>query len=365
MHKMAATMVAILALAVTLAACGPTPGTGDVTESSPNSGASSVVEASATPEIVTSPEPPGELAACEGRIAFVGRVNGERDVLVIHADGSGLLNVTQGGGQDRNPAWSPDGQRLAFERHVGNTDLYIASADGSELVRLTEMPSREFAPTWSPNGSLIAFTMYDGYNQGDIYVTAAPDFRGTGPVNLTQHAANDCCPAWSPDGERLLFLSSRDSAGAGSQGGQGSARGGGNVLHAVTTVMPEPARDLYLMSVDGSGLIRLTEGQGRVKHASWSPDGSQVVFISDRDGSNDVYTLAVPDASGAGGGEVVHLTDRPESDAHPTWSPSGTCLAFLTYRGSQAELNVMEADGCGLRTLADGVDIDSRPAWAP
>jgi Tol biopolymer transport system component len=398
MHKRV-TVIATLALAAILATCGPTVGTRGVTEP---------------------PEPVDEPAECQGRIAFVGRVDGEWDVLVINADGSGLVNVTNGGGQDRAPVWSPDGEHIAFERHVGNTDLYVASMDGGGLLRLTELPSREFAPAWSPdgeqlvfasqsgystelyavsaqggeayaltessahkpelawspNGALIAFTMYDGYNQGDIYLAAAPGFRGTGPVNLTEHPANDCCPAWSPDGERLLFLSSRGNEGEVSLSGRaadvlvssgkpGEMSAAHDTVRAITTVMPEPANDVYLIETDGSGLARLTDGQGRVRQAAWSPDGRRIVLVSDRDGSHDIYTLTVPDNSGSGGGELVRLTDSADRDAHPTWSPDGACLAFLTYRGSQAELNVMNADGSGFRTLADGVDFDSRPGWVP
>jgi TolB protein len=137
------------------------------------------------------------------------------------------------------------------------------------------------------------------------------------------------------------------------------------VVRAVTTVMPEPARDLYLMDVDGHGLTKLTDGQGRAKHASWSPDGRHIVLVSDRDGSHDIYALTVPDVPGSDGGQLVRLTDSPGNDAYPTWSPDGTCLAFLTHRGSQGELNVMNADGSGLHTLATQVDFDSPPAWAP
>jgi Tol biopolymer transport system component len=140
MGRPASSLLMWLLIVALLAACGATVEIGGVTVPSP------------TPVEIATPELEGEPAQCEGRIAFAGRVDGDWDVIVVNADGSGLVNVTHGGGADRAPACSPDGTRIAFERRAGNKDLYIASADGSELLRLTDLPSTEFAPTWSPDG---------------------------------------------------------------------------------------------------------------------------------------------------------------------------------------------------------------------
>jgi TolB protein len=353
---------------------------------------------------------------------------------VIDADGAGLARLTDGDASEQSPAWSPDGTRILFTRHVGNTDIYTVSGDGSELVRLTEFPSREFSPSWSPDGrqvlfastsghatellvvsaeggealpvtdsvahkpdsawspdgSRIAFTMLDGYNQGDIHVMAAPDDAGAGsgsPTNLTQDPAHDCCVAWAPDGERILFLSSRSGKGTGlwlGGSGQGAqsrdvfVRGGDSgdrtaahdAVRPVTTVMPEQPRDIYVINADGSGFARLTNGAGREKQASWSPDGKKIAFISDRDGNDEVYVMAAsdgaaPDGTGAGGSEPTRLTDSPEDDSYPTWSPDGRCLAFVSRRGDAWELYIMNADGSGLRKLVGSVDWGSGPSWAP
>jgi Tol biopolymer transport system component len=348
---------------------------------------------------------------------------------VIHADGTGLARLTSGDGTEQSPAWSPDGTRILFTRHEGNTDIYTVRGDGSELVRLTEYPSREFSPSWSPDGSQvlfastsgyatellvvsaeggeavpltdsaahkpdsawspdgsrIAFTMLNSYNQGDIYVMGAPDDTGAGggsPTNLTQDSAHDCCVAWSPDSERILFLSSRNSNGAGLWwGGQGQgtqsrdvfirAGEGGDltaaseVVRPVTTVMPEQPKDIYVIDADGGRLTRLTNGAGRERQASWSPDGSRIAFVSDRDGNDEVYVMAVPAGADAGGSDLTRLTDSPGDDSHPTWSPDSTCLAFVSRRGDTWELYVMNADGSGLKKLVDSVDWGSGPSWAP
>jgi Tol biopolymer transport system component len=402
---------------VMLAACGPTAET----------------DGTATPEPTwppaDTPQQAGGDVPCAGRLAFLGEAGGETDIYVIQADGSGLANVTGGGGREQAFSWSPDGARIAFARHVGNADLYTIGADGSALVRLTETPSTEYSPlwapdgrrvlfgftqayatelrvtgpeggavrsvtdsvahkpdfAWSPDGSHIAFTMLDGYNQGDVYVMAVPDETGVPApegTNLTQHPAHDCCVAWAPDSERLLFLSSRSGERASlpregrgngiaytdlrvhaALGGEGQNPAG--MVRAVTTVEPEPPQGIYLVRRDGSGLTQLTNGGGRERQASWSPDGTRIAFVSNRDGNDEIYLLTLPEGTESPGGTLTRLTDSPERDWYPAWSPDGTCLAFESRRDGDWGLYVMAADGSGLTKLADSAGWGYGPRWAP
>lgn len=408
-----------LLMASALASCGPND-----TEQVATATSAPTSESGATQPPADTPVPVDAPSDCQGRIAFVGRDNDERGVSVIHANGTGLARLTDGEGPEQSPVWSPDGTRILFTRHVGNTDIYTVRGDGRDLVRLTELPSREFSPSWSPDGSQvlfastsgyatelfvvsaeggealpvtdsaahkpdsawspdgsrITFTMLDGYNQGDIFVVAAPGGTGAGsgsPTNLTQDPAHDCCVAWAPDSERILFLSSRNGSGTGLWlGGDGQAaqsrdvfiraREDGDltaaheVVRPVTTVVPEQPKDIYVINANGSGLARLTDGAGREKQASWSPDGRRIAFISDRDGNDEVYVM-----TDAGGSAPTRLTDSPEDDSYPTWSPDGRCLAFVSRRGDSWELHIMNADGSGLKKLVDSVDWGSGPSWSP
>jgi Tol biopolymer transport system component len=410
--------------AAILACCGP-----GRTEQAPTVALEPVGEQGATEWPADTPEASTASPECQGRIAFVSRNDGERGISVIHADGTGLARLTRGDATEQSPAWSPDGTRILSTRHTGNTDIYTVRGDGSDLVRLTEFPSREFSPTWAPDGSQvlfastsgyatellvvsakggdalpltesaahkpdsawapdgsrIAFTMLDSYNQGDIYVMAAPHRAGAGsgsPANLTQDPAHDCCVAWAPDSERILFLSSRNGngeelwLGGHGQGSQSrdvfirAGEGGGRTVayeavRPVTTVVPEQPRDIYVINADGTGLARLTNGPGREKQVSWSPDGRRIAFISDRDGSDEVYVMTAADGADAGGSERTRLTDSPEDDSYPTWSPDGRCLAFVSRRGDTWELYAMHADGSSLKKLVDSVDWGSGPSWSP
>ena len=88
------------------------------------------------------------------KIAFVSRRDGNAEIYLMNADGSGLRNLTRNTVGDRNPVWSPDGRRIAFE---SNWQINVMNADGSGQRRLTRNGGRNFAPAWSPDGQKIAF----------------------------------------------------------------------------------------------------------------------------------------------------------------------------------------------------------------
>ena len=90
-----------------------------------------------------------------------------------------------------------------------------------------------------------------------------------------------------------------------------------------------------------------------------SKDGTRIVFYSDRDGDNDIYSMK---SDGTG---VKRLTNSPGDDAFPAWSPDGTRIAFASNRDGNVELYTMDADGTNLVRLTDDPAEDSSPAWRP
>jgi Tol biopolymer transport system component len=147
-------------------------------------------------------------------------------IYVMNADGSNQTRLTDRQFGSLDPAWSPDGNKIAFGTlglfgdwdFITADEIYVMNADGSNQINLTNNPGFDSQPAWSPDGARIAFTrvpsdtVADPLAEPDIYVMNAD---GSNQIRLTNNAAADSDPAWSPDGTRIAFLSDRHGNGGG------------------------------------------------------------------------------------------------------------------------------------------------------
>ncbi len=137
----------------------------------------------------------------------------EYDLYTMNVDGSAVTKLVQLPGNVGmfNPDWSPDGQRIAFVIDIvataDNKDIYIVDADGSNLIQLTSHEADDREPAWSPDGTKIAFESLRDGNNWDLFTMNAD---GSNIQNISNSADSENHPVWSPDGTRIAFESNRD-----------------------------------------------------------------------------------------------------------------------------------------------------------
>lgn len=117
--------------------------------------------------------------------------------------------------------------------------------------------------------------------------------------------------------------------------------------------------DIYVMNAGGGNRRRLTTSWASDSQPVWSPDGSQIAFVSERDGPSEIYVMN-PD-----GTNQTRLTNSPDDNYDPVWSPDGSMIAFRGYRDPDNEIFVMDADGGNLRNLSNDDTYNETPCWSP
>jgi TolB protein len=143
------------------------------------------------------------------KVMFMSSMHGDPELFVIDATGGNLRRITYSAGVDTSPAWNPKtGQQVAFVSDRGGLpQLYLMNADGSNVEKL-EMPDKGYVidPAWSPNGQLLAFSWRRPNGNFDIYVM---DVATRQLVELTRDAARNERPSWASDGRHIVFESTR------------------------------------------------------------------------------------------------------------------------------------------------------------
>jgi Tol biopolymer transport system component len=306
----------------------------------------------------------GEAEPSGGETAFTVNATGWNEVWLMAADGSERRRLTEAeppqndAAGSMSPAWSPDGTRIAFAAQIGTreedqrlTEIYVMRADGTDPRRLTTNEALDGSPTWSPDGKRIAFTRISEPGTASARSgIVVMDADGGSEVQITQAGlpSFDLSPAWSPDGSMIAFTRAAPSAG-----------------------FDDPRAAIYVVTPEGGEPRKLTDDGAE---PAWSPDGTRIAFTSSRDDfgrtcfhecstSGEIYVLD------AESGEAERLTESEADDRSPEWSPDGRQIVFVSDRSNpqehENELYVMTAAGGDVHRITRNAVWDLEPAWRP
>lgn len=232
----------------------------------------------------------------QGKIAYSKRIfykDGDSwEIFVVRPDGSGGRRITpirHPWGDDTEPAWSPDGRKIAY---ATGGRIFVIDASGKGRHPLTN-GRKDATPAWSPKGKLIAFE-----RNRAIWTMRA---NGKQQHRLTRSAA-DHAPAWSPDGRSIVFVRGQDLwiIGANGEKAHKLVAEGFNPSWSpdgrlIAFDDPEGS-GIFVVNEDGTGRTRLGDGED----PSWSPDGRRIAYtgggigVMDADGRNSVVIVPGP-----------------------------------------------------------------------
>jgi Tol biopolymer transport system component len=247
------------------------------------------------------------------------------EIFIFGLASGGNYTRLNAGTVSRQPAPSPDGNRIAFavsmtELGTGREihDIFAVDRSGMNMKQLTTSTDVEDEPAWSPRGNKIAYRRQSG-GHSDIWIMNAD---GTGQTNLTgdlqSSGAYYSYPAWSADGSRIAFSSS-SSEGVDTRNG------------------------IWTMAPDGSAKRQITNTlTGFDGMPSWSADGRQIAFLRYFGGEGEIAII------GNEGGPVTRIT-LPGLQVAPKWSPDGRHIAFTQQFGIGSAIYTIRPDGSDLR----------------
>jgi TolB protein len=275
----------------------------------------------------------GVRGAFATRVAYVsvlGRLpNRSYRLIVADADGENPRIVMQSNEPLMSPAWSPDGQSLAYVSFEDRLpSIYVQLLKTGDRHRVSARAGVNQAPAWSPDGKKLALTLSTREGNLDIYTL---DLTTQALTRITDDPSIDTEPQWSKDGQSLYFTSDR---------------AGGPQIYRVGIHPGDKPRRLTFQGTYNA-------------RPRLSPDESQLAFVTQEDGG---YRIATMDLKGRGD---VQVLTKGRFDVSPSYAPNGAVIIYASRDRGRGVLALVSADGRVQERLVSSEGEVQEPAWSP
>ncbi|MGB7202363.1 MAG: winged helix-turn-helix domain-containing protein [Pyrinomonadaceae bacterium] len=300
------------------------------------------------------------------------------NIYIYNLDTGVIDTIVEGPSFDGDPSFAPDGSSILFvSDRDGNLEIYSKDLAAGETKRLTVDPAHDAFPTFAPDGTQILFSSQRDKEDRDVFIMNAD---GTGVRRVTDLASNEGISntCWSRDGTQILLLS--DASGKFNVYLMNIEPFAPGPIFTDSTdqirgVKPVPGSDKFVATVERNAEsfeFWLMESPGKriAKIASTnnlsvpnvSPNGSLIVFVNKVDGNSEIFAVSLD------GGAPQNISNHPHTDAAPAWSPDGTRIVFVSNRGDNRAaygIFTMNADGSGVRELYFANSFAHYPTYSP